>query len=150
MLTRDVLIGGEESGGIAIKGPVPERDGILNSLLLAEVMADTGKTLGELVAELSRQFGPHHYARLDLEIERAAIDRVMRQLQQHKVKTIAGLKVTAMEDLDGIKLLFGDTAWLLVRPSGTENLLRLYAETPTLEQTKALLEKMAAIAKGQT
>ena len=150
MLTRDVLIGGEESGGIAIKGPVPERDGILNSLLLAQVMADAGKTLGELVDELSRQFGPHHYARLDLEIERAAIERVMRQLQQHKVKTIAGLKVTATEDLDGIKLLFGNTAWLLVRPSGTENLLRLYAETPSLEQTKALLEKMAAIAKGQT
>jgi phosphomannomutase len=149
MLTRDVLIGGEESGGIAVKGHVPERDGVLNSLLLAQVVADAGKTLGELAAELSQQFGPHHYARLDLEIERSAIDRVMRQLQQHKLRAIAGLKVTAMEDLDGIKLLFGDSAWLLVRASGTENLLRLYAETPAREQTQALLEKMAALAKGQ-
>jgi phosphomannomutase len=146
MLTRDVLIGGEESGGIAIKGPVPERDGILNSLLLAEVMADTGRTLGELVVELSRQFGPHHYARLDLKIEKAAIDRVMRQLRQHKVRTIAGLEVTAMEDLDGIKLVLGETAWLLVRRSGTENLLRLYAETPSPEHTRLLLEEIAGIA----
>jgi phosphomannomutase len=149
MLTRDVLIGGEESGGIAVKGHLPERDGVLNSLLLAQVMADAGKTLGELVGELNAQFGPHHYARLDLEIERPALDRVKRRLQQHKLKKIAGLKVTSMEDLDGIKMHFGDSTWLLVRASGTEPLLRLYAETPSRQQTKALLEEMAAIAKGQ-
>ena len=68
MFSRDVLIGGEESGGIGIKGHVPERDGILNSLLLAEVMADRGRTLGELVAELTAEFGPHCYGRVDLEI----------------------------------------------------------------------------------
>ena len=149
MLTRDILIGGEESGGIAVKGHLPERDGVLNALLLAQVMAHAGKTLGELVDDLNAQYGPHCFARLDLEIERPAIDRVKRQLQQRKLKKIAGLKVTSMEDLDGIKLHFGDSAWLLVRASGTENLLRLYAETPSREQTKALLEEMAAIAKGQ-
>jgi phosphomannomutase len=148
MLTRDVLIGGEESGGIAIKAHLPERDGVLMSLLLAQVMADSGKTMGELVRELSRQFGPHHYARLDLEVARPAMGRVTRQLQQHKIKKIAGLKVTSMEDMDGIKMHFGDSAWLLVRASGTENLLRLYAESPSRAQTKALLEKMAALAQG--
>jgi len=149
MLTRDILIGGEESGGIAVKGHLPERDGVLNSLLLAQVMAHAGKTLGELVDELNAQYGPHCFARLDLEIERPAIDRVKRQLQQRKLKKIASLKVTSMEDVDGIKMHFGDSAWLLVRASGTENLLRLYAETTSREQTKALLEEMAAIAKGQ-
>ena len=149
MLTRDILIGGEESGGIAVKGHLPERDGVLNSLLLAQVMAHAGKTLGELVDELNAQYGPHCFARLDLEIERPAIDRVKRQLQQRKLKKVAGLKVTSVEDLDGIKMHFGDSAWLLVRASGTENLLRLYAETPSCEQTKALLEEMATIAKRQ-
>ena len=85
----------------------------------------------------------------DGQIERPAIERVKRQLQQRELKKLAGLKVTSMEDLDGIKLHFGDSAWLLVRASGTENLLRLYAETPSRGQTNALLEEMAAIAKGQ-
>jgi phosphomannomutase len=149
MLTRDILIGGEESGGIGIKGHVPERDGILNSLLLAEVMADKGCTLGELVRELSAEYGPHEYARVDLELALAAAQRVVRLVAQGKVKSVAGLKVTSLEDLDGAKMLFGDSAWLLVRASGTENLLRLYAEAPSREQVKALLDEMVAFAKKQ-
>jgi phosphomannomutase len=146
MLTRNILIGGEESGGIAIHG-LPERDGILNSLLLAEVMAEKKKTLGELVEDLSREFGPHFYARVDLEVELITARRLVKQVAQGKFKKVAGLKVTSIEDLDGSKLLFGDSAWLLVRASGTENLLRLYAEAPSREQVKALLDEMAAIAK---
>jgi len=147
MLTRDILIGGEESGGIGIKGHLPERDGILNSLLLAEVMADKGRTLGELVGELSEEFGPHFYGRVDLEIEQKAAQRVVRQVAQGKVTRVAGLKVTRVDDLDGAKMLFGDVAWLLVRASGTENVLRLYAEAPSREQVKDLLDETAEFAQ---
>ncbi len=147
MLTRDVLIGGEESGGIGIKGHLPERDGILNSLLLAEVMADKNRTLGELVKELSDEFGPHFYGRVDLEIDKAVGRQLVRAVKQHKLHRVAGLEVSRVEDLDGAKMRFADTAWLLVRPSGTENLLRLYAEAPSQEQVRALLEEMTGIAR---
>ncbi|MGO8788757.1 MAG: phosphoglucomutase/phosphomannomutase family protein [Terriglobia bacterium] len=146
MLSRDILIGGEESGGIGIKGHVPERDGLLNSLLLAEVMAQKKKTLGELVEDLSKEFGRHYYGRIDLEVELARAQRLVKQVAQGKFKKIAGLKVTAVEDLDGAKMRFGDSAWLLVRASGTENLLRLYSEAPSREQVKTLLEEMKRIA----
>ncbi len=147
MLTRDVLIGGEESGGIGIKGHLPERDGILNSLLLAEVMADKNRTLGELVEELSEEFGPHYYGRVDLEVDKAVGQHLVRMVKRHKLRRVAGLKVSRIEDLDGAKMWFADTAWLLVRPSGTENLLRLYAEAPSQEQVEALLEEMTGIAR---
>jgi phosphomannomutase len=149
MRSRDILIGGEESGGIGIKGHLPERDGILNSLLLAEVMAEKRKTLGELVEDLSREFGPHFYQRIDLEIERARAQRLVKEVAAGKFKKIAGLKVTAVENLDGAKMLFGDSAWLLVRASGTENLLRLYCEAPSLEQVKTLLGEMTRIATAR-
>jgi phosphomannomutase len=146
MLSRDVLIGGEESGGIAIKGHLPERDGILNSLLLAEVMATKKKTLGELVDDLSREFGPHYYYRVDLEVELARAHQLVKQVAQGRFQEVAGLKVTAVEDLDGAKMRFGDTAWLLVRASGTENLLRLYSEAPSRELVKNLLGGMTRLA----
>ncbi len=146
MRTRDILIGGEESGGIGIKGHLPERDGILNSLLLAEVMAQKRKTLGELVEDLTREYGPHFYGRIDLEVELAKAQELVKKVAQGKFKKIAGLKVTAVQDLDGAKMLFGDSAWLLVRASGTENLLRLYSEAPSPEQVKALLDEMKRVA----
>ena len=146
MLARDILIGGEESGGIGIKGHLPERDGILNSLLLAEVMAEKKKTLGELVEDLSREFGPHFYDRVDLEVELPRARRLVKQVAQGKFQKIAGLKVTAVEDLDGAKMRLGDSAWLLVRASGTENLLRLYSEAPSRKQVQKLLREMTRLA----
>jgi len=146
MLTRDILIGGEESGGIGIKGHLPERDGILNSLLLAEVMAVKKKTVGELVQDLTHEFGPHFYDRVDLELELAKARQLVKHVAQGKFRRVAGLKVTAVEDLDGAKMRFGDSAWLLVRASGTENLLRLYSEAPSAEQVKALLGEMTRTA----
>ncbi|MBI2681998.1 MAG: phosphoglucomutase/phosphomannomutase family protein [Acidobacteriales bacterium] len=133
MLEREVLIGGEESGGIGLPRHLPERDGILNALLLANVMADEGKTLGQLVAALQAEFGEHHYARLDMtisnELKRSAIERAAT------VERVGRFKVLDRGDLDGIKLfLQNDTypqdadAWLLIRASGTEPLLRVYAE----------------------
>jgi phosphomannomutase len=147
MLTRDVLIGGEESGGIGIKGHLPERDGVLNSLLLAEVMADRGRSLGELVQELTQEFGPHYYGRVDLEIDKAVAQRIVRLVGQNKIKRMAGLKVTSVDDLDGAKMRFSNSAWLLVRASGTENVLRLYAEAPSPEQVKALLDEVEAFSR---
>lgn len=149
MLERDILIGGEESGGIGVKGHLPERDGILNSLLLAEVMADRNLTLGELVEELNREFGPHVYGRVDLEIERQAIDRLFGRLRHQPPKRVAGLKVASVDELDGFKMFFDDSTWLLVRASGTESLLRLYAEAATREQVNALLEAMTKLARAQ-
>ena len=149
MLRRDVLIGGEESGGIGIKGHLPERDGILNSLLLAEVMADKGRTLGELVCDLSRELGPHYYDRVDLEIDRAATRRLERKLVRNRLKRLAGLKVTSVDGMDGVKMLFGDSAWLLVRASGTENVLRLYAEAPSQDQVKKLLDEITVLARRE-
>jgi phosphomannomutase len=148
MLTRDILIGGEESGGIAVKGHLPERDGILNALFLAEVMADRGQTLGGLVEELTAEFGPHFYGRVDLEIEMAEAKRFVRQALSFKGRRFAGLKVTGIDDLDGVKMLLGDSAWLLVRASGTENVLRLYVEAPSPEQVKAVLDEVAQRALG--
>jgi phosphomannomutase len=145
MLQHDILIGGEESGGIGIKGHLPERDGILNSLLLAEVMAEKKSTLGELVQELSEEFGSHCYDRVDLEIERPAIERVMREVKQ--LQSFAGHRITSTDDLDGFKMLFGDSAWLLVRASGTENLLRLYAEAPSRQEVMGLLDTIVSLAR---
>ncbi len=147
MLERDILIGGEESGGISVGGHLPERDGVLNALLLAQVVAERGRTLSELVEELSAEFGPHHYGRVDLEIEKAAARRFVRKARGFKNKRVAALKVTKIDDLDGVKLLFGESAWLLVRASGTENVLRLYAEASSREQLKHLLDEMTALAR---
>jgi phosphomannomutase len=146
MLQRDVLIGGEESGGIATKGNPPERDGILNSLLLAEVMSRRDRTLGELVGELSSEFGPHAYNRMDLEVSRPAMMRLLAHLRHHTFRKIAGRRIASTDSLDGFKMLFEPSGWLLVRPSGTENLLRLYAEAPTPNEVNQLLRAAAALA----
>jgi phosphomannomutase len=147
MLKRDVLIGGEESGGIATKGNPPERDGILNSLLLAEVMARRDRTLGELVGELSAEFGPHVYSRVDLEVSRPAMMRLLARLRHHTFSKVAGRRIKSTESLDGLKMLFEPSGWLLVRPSGTENLLRLYAEAPSRDEVDQLLRAAEALAR---
>jgi phosphomannomutase len=95
-----------------------------------------------LVQELTQEFGPHYYGRVDLEIDKNVAQRIVRLVGQNKIKRIAGLKVTSVDHLDGAKMRLGDSAWLLVRASGTENVLRLYAEAPSAEQVKALLTEM--------
>ena len=150
MLTRDILIGGEESGGIAIGGHLPERDGILNSLYLADIIAQRGKELGELIRELEEEFGPHCYRRLDLEVDKADAHRVVDQVREGKLNSVAGFKVLSLDDRDGVKMMLGDSMWVLVRTSGTENVLRLYAEAPSHEQVTALLNAMADFARQQS
>ena len=147
MLEREVLIGGEESGGIGITRHLPERDGILNSLLLANVMADERKTIGQLVASLQKDFGEHHYARLDMHIPNDVKERAIRRAS-NGLSQFGGHKVLRTENLDGIKFFLETNsdkkdaeAWLLMRASGTEPLLRVYAEAAS---PKLVTEMLAA------
>ena len=150
MLEREVLIGGEESGGISVKGRPPERDGILCALLLAELIADRGKHLEELIGEFDEEFGEHHYRRVDLRIGLEKAHKITGLVRNGKVKQVAGLPITGTETLDGVKLWFGPSTWLLVRASGTEDLLRLYAEAPSQKQLGDLLSEITAFVKKYT
>jgi alpha-D-glucose phosphate-specific phosphoglucomutase len=151
MLEREILAGGEESGGIGVSKHLPERDGLLNSLLIANVMADERKTLGELVAALQEEFGEHHYGRVDMhiaeELKQSAIRRA-KELKEGAV-TFAGMKVLRVETIDGIKFFLENPGcagkknaaetWLLLRASGTEPLLRVYSESCSPESVKEIL-----------
>jgi phosphomannomutase len=148
MLEHEILIGGEESGGVGISRHLPERDGLLNSLLLANVMADEGKTLGQLVAALQEEFGEHQYSRVDMhiteELKQGAIAR-----SKAGVDALAGMKVLRVETLDGIKFFLENPdcagkenaaeTWLLLRASGTEPLLRVYCESCSTESVARIL-----------
>ncbi len=138
MTERDVLIGGEESGGLGVKGHLPERDGIYLGLLLCEMMAVRQKSLSALVQELMNEFGPHEFKRVDLHITEKEKNAVMKKFQRG-VKEIAGFPVTGRKDTDGFKF-FVDGGWVLVRASGTEPLIRFYAEAGSTENVDALLD----------
>lgn len=140
MLAQDVLIGGEESGGISIKGHIPEGDGVLFGLLLLEIVAASGATLEELVNQLLREVGPAQYARKDLRLARPVAKKDMvKRLTENAPAEIGGLKVANIENMDGVKYIMDDDSWLLIRPSGTEPVLRVYAEARTDETVAALL-----------
>jgi len=148
MLEADVLIGGEESGGIGTKLHLPERDASVNALLLAEVMAWHGKSLGELVQLLHAEHGPHHYGRVDLELRDGQQGRALEYFANPKLKNWLDWPVVNREDLDGIKIYVGDVGWLMARASGTEPMLRLYSETTSPATTRRLLEEAARIVKN--
>ena len=141
MLERDILLGGEESGGFATKSYLPERDATVTSLLLAEVMAWHGKRLGELVAMLHQVFGVHHYGRVDLELKDGQKERAIEHFAS-RVETLLEWRIVRSENTDGHKLYFGDVGWLLVRASGTERMLRVYAETAHLQTTQRVLAEV--------
>ena len=142
MLAGGVLIGGEESGGIGVAGHIPERDGIANTLLLLEALARTGEPLSELFSALEREaHWKHAYDRADLRLEnRAMSDAVMSALADPPA-SIAGRRVESVERRDGVKLNLGTDAWLLVRASGTEPLLRVYAEAGSDAEVQEILEE---------
>lgn len=141
MTNNDVLIGGEESGGISIRGHIPEGDGILMGLLLLEVMAYANAPLHEIIRDLQASYGPAHYARIDsrLTVQRPKSE-VVRMLSENPPAQIAGETVAKVDTLDGVKFYLADKSWLLIRPSGTEPVLRIYAEARTPEAVKAMLE----------
>ncbi len=149
MLKEDVLIGGEESGGISIKGHIPEGDGILMGLLLVEIVAYNGKSLRELVADLQRTVGPFCYDRNDLQTKPFVKSELVGALKADAPDSLAGLSVASLDDRDGIKYRFQDDSWLLIRPSGTEPVLRIYAEAPTPEAVQALLHEGGRMAQAK-
>lgn len=135
MMEREILMGGEESGGIGYSRFLPERDGVLNCLLLANVMAEEGKPLGQLVADLQREFGPHYYGRRDLHIPDEIKQSAIQRARAESTQTFSSYRVLKKEQLDGVKFFLdaptnggGAEAWVLFRASGTEPLLRLYVE----------------------
>ncbi len=149
MLEKDILIGGEESGGIGISRHLPERDGLLNSLLLANVMAEENRTLGQLVEDLQQEYGEHQYGRIDLHIKDDLKNATIAKARAG-VSEFAGMPVERVETLDGIKFFLKNPeastksnaaeTWLLLRASGTEPLLRIYSESCSRESVAKLLE----------
>jgi phosphomannomutase len=148
MMTEDVLIGGEESGGISFKGHIPEGDGPIMGLLLVEIIAESKKTLHDLVQDLLHDVGPAFYERVDLRLSRPVAKKEMTDfLTKQAPATIGDQKVDQISSMDGVKYIMADDSWLLIRPSGTEPVLRVYAEGRTPEMVKALMgygEKVAA------
>jgi len=145
MLEGDVLLGGEESGGIGTKLYLPERDATVNALLLAEVMAWHGKRLGELVAMLQREFGEHHYERVDLTLPAGKKEKALQYFADGKLTGLLEWPAGKREKMDGIKIYLGDVGWVMVRESGTEPMLRVYAETSKAETTRRVLDEVRAV-----
>jgi alpha-D-glucose phosphate-specific phosphoglucomutase len=151
MMEREILIGGEESGGIGYSRFLPERDGILNSLILANVMAEEGKPLGELVADLQREYGPHFYGRRDLHISEEIKQSAINRARDAGTNRLGNYSVARKENLDGIKFFLdvprngnGADAWVLFRASGTEPLLRVYSEAASPELVSEILSRAEA------
>jgi phosphomannomutase len=137
MVERDILIAGEESGGLGVRGHVPERDGILVGLLLCEIMVKRKKSLSALIQELFDEYGEYYFDRIDLRITESGKRRIMSKFNK-RITEVAGEKVVRIRDIDGYQY-FVNNGWLLVRPSGTEPLIRFYAEADTKNKVRRLL-----------
>ncbi len=148
MLQQDVLIGGEESGGIGVKGYLPERDGILNGLLLLEAIAQRGQKLSAILRSLSDRYGHWYYGRQDLHLTTEQVERLFRRLERGPPEALAGVPVARVNRLDGVKLIGGDESWLLFRRSGTEPIVRVYAETPQAGRLPRVLALGVRLAHG--
>ncbi len=141
MLEEEVLVGGEESGGIAVSGHIPERDGIYNGLIIWEAMVKTGKSLTGLIEDVYAITGPFAFERSDLTIAPADKQRIVENCRQGAYKQFGKYKVIAVEDLDGFKFYFSDHQWVMIRPSGTEPVLRTYAEGKDQEEALDILRE---------
>jgi phosphomannomutase len=139
MVEEDVLVGGEESGGIATKGHIPERDGIWMGLIIWEFMAKSGKSLDDLIDEVYEIVGPFKFERNDLHISEELKHKVIENCKNDVYKNFGEYKVREVGTIDGFKYFFDDDRWVMIRPSGTEPVLRTYAEAPTLEEVRKIL-----------
>ena len=140
MLKEDILLGAEESGGIGVQGHIPERDGVLNSLLFLEAIITGGKPPSEMLADLHREFGEFHFGRRDLHLAVSRGQELVASLSQNPPGSFAGFNVANVETMDGAKLMFDDESWLLFRQSGTEPVLRIYSEATSVEKMNTLLD----------
>ncbi len=139
MITEDVLLGGEESGGIATKGHIPERDGIWMGLILFEFMAKSGKSLEDLIAEVYEIVGEFAFERIDLHIDNDTKLAIIKDCKNGKFSKFGKYEVERIETIDGFKFFFDKDTWLMIRPSGTEPVLRTYAEARTKEKVFDIL-----------
>ncbi len=148
MLEGDIVVGGEESGGIGTKLYLPERDATVSALLLAEVMAWHGKRLGELVEMLHREFGEHHYGRVDLTLKDGQKEKALEYFTAPKFNHFLDWPIARREDLDGVKVYLGDIGWAMVRASGTEPMLRVYSETTRADTTRRVLDEITTLVRA--
>ncbi len=147
MLEQNILIGGEESGGIGTSLYLPERDAAVSALLLAELMAWHRKSLGELLAVLHAEFGEYHYGRVDLDLKPGQKEKALEHFSNARMKKLLDWPVVRRETMDGVKLYLGDTGWVMVRASGTEHLLRVYSETNKPGTTRRVLGSVTEIVR---
>jgi phosphomannomutase len=145
MIETDALVAGEESGGFAFRGHLPERDGILSGLYILDLMARRGKSLPELLEEVFAKVGPHYYDRIDITMTPAERDHIAELLPRLEPATIDGLRVTGYDRTDGLRFLLEGGAWALIRLSGTEPLMRIYTEVREGEQVRPVLEAVRAL-----
>ena len=149
MMETDAVLGGEESGGFAIKGHIPERDGILVGLLFADMIVKLGRPLSQILAGLEQRVGPHAYARHDIHLNRETYDRdrkrILSTLESHEPSEVAGVKVERIRSDDGFKFYLADGSWVLLRASGTEALVRIYAEAADKAAVEARLAALEDI-----
>lgn len=140
MTQEDVLVGGEESGGLAVKGHIPERDGVWIGLMIMEFMAKTGKSLKQLISEVYAKVGPFDFDRDDLHLTNEIKDAVMTKCREGKITSIGDRKVIRAEDTDGYKFYLSDDEFIMVRASGTEPLLRVYCQAPNAGEVRKILD----------
>ena len=140
MLQEDVLIGGEESGGIGFKGYIPERDGIISGLFLLEMVAARGKPIDKIMEDVDKRYGKFCYDRIDLELSVKKGAKVVSALKKSPPRRLSGKEIQELKTYDGIKFILKDTSWLLIRPSGTEPVMRIYAESSTRQGVNKLLD----------
>jgi phosphomannomutase len=146
MMAEDAIIGGEESGGFGYRGHVPERDGVLSILYFLDLMVKTGKKPSQLIEYLYSKVGTHHYNRVDVKFPAAERPAIIERVKKHTPDELDGKKVTDIYTADGFRYTLADNSWLLVRFSGTEPLLRIYAESGTPEEVENLLRTGRKIA----
>lgn len=148
MLEQNILIGGEESGGIGTSLYLPERDATVSALFLAELMAWHGKSLGELLAALHAEFGEYHYGRVDLDVTQSQKHNAIEHFSSGSFRSLLDWPVGQREALDGVKVYLGEIGWVMVRASGTENVLRVYSETSKPEITRRVLSAVAQLVQN--
>ena len=146
MRETDVLIGGEESGGIGFQGHIPERDGMLANLMLLEMLTVTGKRVSKIARELQKEFGTSAYDRIDMRFPPEMREKFIETLRTQPPKFLLGVPMAQIKDFDGVKYIAEDDSWLMFRTSGTEPIIRIYSEASTAARVKRLLDHGKALA----
>ena len=136
MISQNIVAGGEEAGGVGVQNYIPERDGMLAGLLLLEMMVYEKKNIKQLLDDMEKKYGRFYYERSDLDLR----GRSFNMKKVKAIKTLLGKKVVKIMDFDGIKLTCEDESWLMLRPSGTEPLIRAYSEAKSLKRAKELIK----------